>query len=122
MSAGNTSARPETCSTAIGQAQARQTTKTDLERTVRQVAERIPYGRLASAPARHSFRAGRVQLLGVIRVGIKRSAAEVLHEEIALGPELLQTERPEHTRNRVQSPASAEHVAPVRVRRFAHLK
>ena len=92
----------------------------DVEGTVGQVGEGVAQRDLASSPARHRLQPDGLQLLYLIRTAVERSAAEVLEKEITLGPELLEVKGSENAGNRFQS-GPADLVAPIRIRRFAHL-
>src|SRR5579862_428420 len=93
----------------------------DFERTVGQVVEGIAQSRLSGSPAGDGVEAGRLQLFGGVRVGIKRSAAQILEKQITLGPELLHVDGTQHATNRVKA-VGADLVARVGVSRFTDLQ
>src|SRR5208337_874269 len=84
-----------------GKTEPRDTAKACLEGTVGQVGEGVAQSSLAGSPARDSFQADGLQLPHVTRIAVERSAAEVLQKQIALGPELLEVERPENPGDRL---------------------
>src|ERR1700694_1473314 len=121
MCAGHTTPQRSSAATG-GKAESRDAAKgANGEGTVGQVGKGIAQRDLTSSPARHRLQPGGLQLLYLIRTAVERSAAEVLEKEITLGPELLESKSPEKASNRSQS-GPADLVAPIRIRRFAHLQ